>query len=119
MMGQTCHRCNKKNHFSSVCRAPTGKSTTPKAGQIKRAIENGDESTSSDDEYFTQQVKKTVHIKKIGQKHLHSQTLSVRLNGIDIQIEPDSGADVNLMDEHQFKAFTNRTAHPSSHPRSS
>ena len=57
-------------------------------------------------------MKKTVHIKKIGLKYLHSQTLSVPLDDIDIQIEPDSGADVNLMNEHQFKVFANRTAHP-------
>lgn len=37
------------------------------------------------------------------------RTVTVRLNDVDVQIEADSGADVNLMDKHQFKAFVHRT----------
>ena len=33
----------------------------------------------------------------------------VRLNDVDVQMEADSGADVNLMDKNQFKAFVHRT----------
>ena len=35
--------------------------------------------------------------------------MTVRLNDVDIRMEPDSGAEVNLMDEHQFQALLHRT----------
>lgn len=37
------------------------------------------------------------------------RTLTVRLGDVDVQVEPDTGADVNLMDEHQYKALVHRT----------
>ncbi len=37
--------------------------------------------------------------------------MTVRLNDVDIRMEPDSGAEVNLMDEHQFQALLHRTNH--------
>ena len=32
----------------------------------------------------------------------------VKLSDVDVQMEADSGADVNIMDEHQFKVFVHR-----------
>ncbi len=37
--------------------------------------------------------------------------MTVRLNDVDIRMEPDSGAEVNLMDEHQFQALLHRSNH--------
>ena len=37
--------------------------------------------------------------------------MHVRLDDIDINAKPDSGADVNAMDEHQFKALIHQIAH--------
>ena len=37
--------------------------------------------------------------------------MTVRLNDVDIRMGPDSGAEVNLMDEHQFQALLHRTNH--------
>ena len=34
----------------------------------------------------------------------------MKLNDVDVQMEADSGADVNIMDEHQFKAFVHRSS---------
>ena len=33
----------------------------------------------------------------------------MRIENVDVRAESDSGAEVNVMDEHQFKALTNRT----------
>ena len=33
----------------------------------------------------------------------------MKLNDLDVQMEADGGADVNIMDEHQFKAFVHRS----------
>ena len=42
-------------------------------------------------------------IREIGKDGGNYQTLTVRLN--DVDVEADSGADVNIMDKHQFKAL--------------
>ena len=34
----------------------------------------------------------------------------MKLNDVDVQMEADSGADVNIMDGHQFKAFVHRSS---------
>ena len=34
----------------------------------------------------------------------------MKLNDVDVQMEADSGADVNIMDEHQFRAFVHRSS---------
>ena len=52
------------------------------------------------------QAKKIRVIEKNGDDY---RTVMVRLNDVDALMEPDSGADVNIMDEHQFKAFSHRT----------
>ena len=111
--GQICHNCNKANHFSSVCRAvPNRKENRTKFKQnaplgIKKTTET--DSTSSDDEYFIDTLKNTLNVKEISAPGMKTKTVTVRLDDVDVQVEPDSGADVNLMDEHQFKALLHRT----------
>ena len=39
-----------------------------------------------------------------------SRCVKVKLNDVDVQMEVDSGADVNIMDEHQFKALVHRSS---------
>ena len=34
----------------------------------------------------------------------------MKLNDVDVQMEADSGAHVNILDEHQFKAFVHRSS---------
>ena len=34
----------------------------------------------------------------------------MNLNDVDVHMQADSGADVNNMDEHQFKAFVHRSS---------
>ena len=38
------------------------------------------------------------------------RTVSVKIEDVDVRVESDSGAEVNVIDEHQFKALTNRTS---------
>ena len=38
-----------------------------------------------------------------------SKTVALSMNEVNVRVEPDSGADVNLMDEHQYKALLNRS----------
>ena len=48
-------------------------------------------------------------ISQIGKDSGNYRTVVVRLNDVDAVMEADSGADVNIMDEHQFRAFIHRT----------
>ena len=114
----TAKKCHKMNHFSFVCRSGSvrdQKSNRPKLsrGRIKRGIKKSTEdaeSTSWEDEFFSnaaEYLARATKIREIGYRM--DRTVIVRLNDVDVQIEADSGADVNLMDKHQFKAFVHRT----------
>ena len=73
------------------------------------------ESIKSDEEFFSQaaeQLAQAKKIREIGKDGGNYRTVAVRLNDVDVVMEADSGADVNIMDEHQFKAFIHRTNEP-------
>lgn len=118
--GKKCHKCHKLNHFSSVCKSENTRShkfrrqkqsKRKSSGRIKKTTEDA-ESTSSDDDFFGQAVehlKQAKKIRVIGKNGDDYRTVMVRLNDVDVLMEADSGADVNIMDEHQFKAFSHRT----------
>lgn len=109
----------KLNHFSSVYKSESThshkfrrqkRSKVKSNGRIKTAEDA--ESTSSDDDFFGQAVehlKQAKKIRVIGKNGDDYRTVLVRLNDVDVLMEADSGADVNIMDEHQFKAFSHRT----------
>ena len=120
MEPKKCHKCHKLNHFSSVCKSESThshkfrrqkQSKRKSSGRIKKTTEDA-ESTSSDDDFFGQAVEHLKQAKKIrvmGKNGDDYRTVMVRLNDVDVLMEADSGADVNIMDEHQFKAFSHRT----------
>ena len=57
------------------------------------------DSTSSDDEFYMEHLR-TRHTSKDSN---NEKTCRVQINGIDIDAEPDTGSDTNIMDERQFK----------------
>ena len=106
--------------FSSVrnsgnngsCKHRKQKPGRAKNRRIKKTTADHTESTSSDDEFFSQAAEHLAQGKKISQIGKDSgnyRTVVVRLNDVDVVMEADSGAGVNIMDEHQFKAFIRRT----------
>ena len=117
-------KCQKFNHFSSVCKSK-GPHNSKKGNdqkrnhkppensrrkhRVKRTTEgDADNSTSSDDEFFCQAVRHLMQVKKI-KTDGEARTVSVKIEDVDVRAEPDSGAEVNVMDEHQFKALTKRS----------
>ena len=50
-------------------------------------------------------LRKLKKIREVGTNSGMCRTVFVRLNDVDVQMEADGGADVNVMDERQFKAF--------------
>ena len=121
-IGATCHSCGKKNHYSTVCRSkqapqnpiqrgkprfgerkqpmrPRGEFTTQRQ-QIRQVLRNNNDSDSesslSSDECFLDHLS----IKKASQGI--QKTCAIFINGLETIIEPDTGADTNIMDEKQF-----------------
>ena len=73
----------------------------------KTATTEYDDSTSSDDEFIVEHLK---DVKKIQEQDNYRKTVILRIyDDVDMRVEPDSGADVNLMDEHQFKTLVHRS----------
>ena len=108
--GRNCLNCRKRGHYAIVCRSkPHTHQPQPKEsrkGHIRKtAVEELEYSTSSDDEFF-EHLKQAKNIKSVKE---YNKTISLRLDDVDLRIEPDSGADVNIIDEHQFKAFVHRS----------
>lgn len=96
-----------KQHYQSDRRQ---QENTRLRRQIKRTTEEtADSFTSYDDEFFYQAVRHLKQVKKIKSGY-KVRTLKVKIEDVDVDIEPDSGEDVNVMDEHQFKALKNRTS---------
>lgn len=115
--GEKCHNCGGMNHFSKACTRPAvekkgdesknpkkNESKNPKKKQVKKAGED----VSSDDEFFDQAVKH-LKVKRIKRNDANEKLIKIRVEDVDMWAEPDSGADVNIMDEHQFQALMNRS----------
>ena len=51
-----------------------------------------------------------MNVKRIKKTYSLEKTVPLMINGISIRAEPDSGADVNVMDEYQFRAALHRSA---------
>ncbi|KAL9952955.1 hypothetical protein ACROYT_G040288 [Oculina patagonica] len=102
--GKQCLKCGKYNHYASCC--TTGAQPQERRGQIKKTTEAEETSSGSDDDYiYLQETAQHLHrVKKIRSGQNQETVL------IDIgDIEPDSGASANVMDEYQFKALKHRS----------
>ena len=118
--GKKCRICSRYNHFASVCRSERGRyeqgqrqsggsKRYQRRNRVKRTTEtDSDGDGSSDEEFLTKSV---VHmqIKMIRKKYGLEKTVPLMVNDIYIRAEPDSGADVNVMDEHQYRALLHRS----------
>lgn len=105
--GQRCRKCNKMHHFESVCRSEkTTDSRQHKRREIKKTTQESSEpsSSSSDDEFFG-----FARPIKMCKRTTEQKTVEIQINDVIVRAEPDSGADVNIMDKYQFKALQHRT----------
>ena len=87
--------------------------------RVKKTTE-GAESTCSDDEFFgpaAEHLSQAKKVTRMGGVSNTSRSVRVKLNYVDVQMKADSGADVNIMDKHQFRVFVHRSsAKPVLHP---
>ncbi|CAG2253961.1 unnamed protein product [Mytilus edulis] len=124
--GKQCRNCEKYNHFASVCRTEKKKQQY-RAGNfrrgersVKKTTEDKIETDSNtdvsdydeDEDYFGETIQHIMKIRKVktiqGVRDIE-KTVTVRIDDVDVRVEPDSGADVNVMDENQFVKFQSKT----------
>ena len=82
----------------------------PKMDSVKKTTEEEmNSSLSSDNEFIDHAVNHLSQMRKVQSISNISKTVSLSMNDVDVRVEPNSGANVNIMDEHQFKALINRS----------
>ena len=119
--GKRCNICSKYNHFAAVCRSEKGRytqSTSRQPGRsnwnqrkhrIKKTTETDQDSEASSDEEFLAKSIAHMQIKSVKKRYGLEKTIPLMVNDLHIRAEPDTGADVNVMDEHQYRALLHRS----------
>ena len=120
--GKYCSKCGKPNHFSIVCMSDKGPTEKPKGSvshdsrrNVKRATNESDtESMDSDINPDIDFIEESVKHMKIGKIKVnkvnnYEKTVPIVINDVIVRMEPDTGADVNVMDERQYKALKRKT----------
>ena len=100
-----------------MCRADKFKNTKNKykndtkrgRNRVKKTLEHESSSDDSSDDDFLSQSIAHMNIKSIKTRYSLSKTVPLMINDISIRAEPESGADVNVMDEFQFRALQHRS----------
>ena len=98
-MRRECRNCAKLNHFASCCRSkPT--TTIRRIPQQKRGVHVVDANSSSDDAhvYKLTMCDVTVGVNKIDER----PHFVVSVNGHQVDIIADSGAEINIIDEKHY-----------------
>ena len=118
--GKICGKCGKPNHFAAVCKSTRdmGQKLKQHLSQRKRDIRRIDESdteesesdTDQDSDFLDESVRHLAVGKvKISKVSDSDKTVPITLNDVIVKMEPDSGADVNVMDEHQYRELQRKT----------
>lgn len=98
-----CRAGSIDKHLKSDQKQPKNREWTKhvKKTAVETASHN---STSSDDEFFSQAVKHLKQVRKIKSAD-QAKPVTIEIEGVTGKVEPDSGPEINVMDEHQLKAL--------------
>ena len=116
--GKQCLKCGKYNHFAKCCKSNPSKETTEsnkgtkpqqKQRQQQRVKKTTDSSEDSDDGFLQQTARHLNYEAKRVRSSNKTNTVRLRIADLDANVEPDSGASINIMDEYQFRAFKHRS----------
>ena len=117
--GKTCRKCGKQNHFASVCISSTiprrqGKGQSYSQRNTVRRTGDDQSSDDSGDDFqkpaFVECSLRHLNIGKININKVsdYDKTVPIAVNDVIVRMEPDTGADANVMDEHQYKALKSK-----------
>ena len=120
--GKFCSKCGKSNHFSTVCLStadpsnrPHGKPSRNSKRDVRRASNESDaDSADSDVDPDLDFVADSVRHLAVGKIKINrvsdfEKTLPIVINDVIVHMEPDSGADVSVMDEQQYNALKRKS----------
>jgi hypothetical protein len=104
--GKTCLNCNKENHFAIVCRSKpvrrehTGSKSNRRGNAgTKQVNEIASNETESSDEEYTYSI--TEH--KVNAISTKLPMVKVKINDTRCRFLVDTGATVNILDEHTYR----------------
>ncbi|VDH94632.1 Hypothetical predicted protein [Mytilus galloprovincialis] len=108
-----CRADKKKQQYRAGNFRREGRSVKKTTEEKIETDSNTDISDYDEDEdYFGETTKHIMKIRKVktvqGIRDM-DKTVTVRIDDVDVKVEPDSGADVNVMDENQFLKFQSKT----------
>ena len=117
-----CSKCGKPNHFATVCMSAKqsrnllmGNRSHGTNRDVKLAVNdsNTDDSQSDSDQsidFIDESVRHlTVGKIKVSEVSDLEKTVPIVINDVIVHMEPDSGADDNVMDECQYRALKRKT----------
>ena len=97
-MGKTCRKCHGQNHFEAVCRS--------KAKAVKKPGAVSFRSRSNIHEVHTEQESDceeyVYSISQFKAWYVNQPRFKVTVNGSEMTVIADSGASINIIDEHDF-----------------
>jgi hypothetical protein len=100
-IGKQCNSCGKLNHFSSCCR------TRPKDSQRLKKYQKAitkDDTSDSDEDIDIQGARLKLNVRKVNSgKDASNILLPVNVCGVELDIDPDTGADVDLISKDDFQ----------------
>ena len=100
-IGKQCNSCGKSNHFSSCCR------TKPKESQRSKKFQEvvtKDDTSDSDADIDIQRARLKLNVRKVkAGKDASNILLPVKNYGVELDIDPDTGADVDLFSKDDFQ----------------
>ena len=102
-----CHSCGKTGHITAVCRsrASQSKQAGQKTHRIQDDQQSSDEDNSSDSDF---------KLHKLGKHSPDTITVTMLLNGKELDMEVDTGATLSVISEATRQAnFSKQTLHPS------
>jgi hypothetical protein len=100
-IGKQCNSCGKLNHFSSCCR--TRPKDSHRLKKYQKAITK-DDTSDSDEDIDIQGARLKLNVRKVNSgKDASNILLPVNVCGVELDIDPDTGADVDLISKDDFQ----------------
>ena len=107
--GKACNKCSKLNHFASQCRGGRRILSTRAEMPYRSALFSASATPATPDE-GEQDFSHLGEVKCIGSLSTQPHLVTVQSEGGELRFNPDTGADVTLMDSDTFSKLKLRPA---------
>lgn len=98
-MGATCHKCEKPNHYSKMCKTRETKEKNVHSHEVEVSTRNRSDS-ESDDSFFIGAIHDQV------QDEDKEWTTSLKINSKDVKFKIDTGAECNVISKKTYEKLS-------------